>query len=64
MSIGNEQHEFRVEWVIEITAGSSEEAARKALAIQRDPNSVATHFEVYTSEGLKNDVDLQEIDHG
>jgi len=37
---------YEVKWEIDIYADSPEEAAQKALEIQRDPNSIATHFEV------------------
>ena len=37
---------FRVTWTIDIDATSHEEAARKALAIQREPESTATVFSV------------------
>jgi len=37
---------YRVTWVIDLEADSPEEAARKALEIQRDPDSTATVFEV------------------
>lgn len=40
--------EFRVAWEIDIDADSPEEAARKALEIQRDPNSIATVFAVFS----------------
>ena len=36
--------EYRVSWVIEITAHSPREAAEEALQIMRDPESQATHF--------------------
>jgi hypothetical protein len=40
--------DFRVVWQIDIwDAETHEEAARRALAIQRDPNSIATVFSVY-----------------
>ncbi len=38
--------EFRVRWEIDLDADSPEDAARQALAIQRDLNSLATIFEV------------------
>ena len=38
--------EYRVIWDIDIEADSPLEAAQRALAIQRDPNSTATHFKV------------------
>ena len=37
---------FRVTWEIDIEAGSPLQAARQALAIQRDPLSTATAFDV------------------
>lgn len=38
--------EYRVKWEIDIEAESPEEAARIALDIQRDPDSIATAFDV------------------
>lgn len=38
--------EYRVGWVIEIDADTAEEAAQKALAIHRDPNSIAPVFTI------------------
>jgi hypothetical protein len=38
--------QYRVTWDIELDADSPEDAARKALEIQRDPNSIATVFDV------------------
>jgi hypothetical protein len=37
---------YKVRWEIEVDARSHREAARKALEIQRDPESIATVFEV------------------
>ena len=42
--------EFKVTWTIEIEAETMEEAAHEALAIQRDPFSEATVFEVHNTE--------------
>lgn len=42
--------EWLVRWEIDIEAETAEEAARQALAIQRDPESIALVFEV-TREG-------------
>jgi len=50
--------EYRVIWTIDIDADSPEDAARKALAIHRDPNSWATHFEVRDRKGRVQAVDL------
>lgn len=44
--------EYRVRWEIDIEAGSNEQAARVALAIQRDPESTATVFQVSPCESL------------
>ena len=41
---------YDVTWEIEVDAESHEEAAQKALSIQRDPTSEATHFTVFHSE--------------
>lgn len=38
--------DFKVKWEIDVSARSPREAARMALAIQRDPGSTATIFEV------------------
>ena len=38
--------EYRVEWVIELSALSPREAAEEALRIQRDPDSTALVFDV------------------
>jgi len=37
---------MRVRWEIDLEARTAKEAARKALRIQRDPESIATVFEV------------------
>ena len=38
---------YKVEWEIDIEAGSPEQAAKCALAIQRDTESTATVFKVW-----------------
>jgi len=63
----SEEKRFRVEWCMDIYAASAEEAARKALAYQRDPESTATCFEIWGVDEDNNDcthsfVDLTEID--
>jgi hypothetical protein len=40
--------EYRVFWSIELAADSPREAAKEALRIQRDPDSLATFFTVRT----------------
>lgn len=42
---------YRVEWVIDITAEGPIGAARQAHAMQQDPQSMATVFEVYEEDG-------------
>ena len=37
---------YRVSWIIDIWADTPEDAARLALVTQRDPDSIATVFEV------------------
>jgi len=49
---------YRVVWEIDIDAESFEEAARQALEIQRDRDSIATCFVVQDPDGNSQDVDL------
>ena len=49
---------YRVVWEIELDAESPEDAAREALAIQRDPESEATFFDVRSPEGDIMQIDL------
>jgi hypothetical protein len=37
---------YTVKWLIEVEAETPKEAAEKALKIQRDPESIATFFDV------------------
>ncbi len=53
---------YLVEWSIDIWAASPLEAAREALKIQRDPDSIATVFNIIDEDGESVDVDLEE-DH-
>lgn len=39
--------EYRVVWEIDIEADTPKEAAKKALKIQRDPESTATVFDTF-----------------
>src|SRR5579875_2356080 len=43
--------EYRVTWTIDLTADRPEDAADQALAIHRDPQSLATVFTVTDAEG-------------
>lgn len=51
---------YRVNWDIDINADSPREAAEKALQIQRDIESTATHFSVVSSQD--NDFTVDYID--
>ena len=53
---------YRVRWEIDIAAGSAKEAARKALAIQRDRQPTATVFDVTGQKGKTVRVDLGKPD--
>ena len=56
---------FRVSWTIDIDARTPRAAARKALAIHRNPASIATVFDVTDTHGNTVRVDLgqKEQDH-
>jgi len=51
----------RVTWTIDVDARTAREAARTALRIQRDPESIATVYEVY-NKGSKRIVDLSGVE--
>lgn len=51
--------EYLVQWEINISAESPEAAAAKALEIQRDPNSIATVFDVTDEDGRTARIDLE-----
>lgn len=51
---------YQVGWVLETEAVTPLEAARTALVIQRDPDSIATVFAVTDSSGEITEVDLGE----
>ena len=48
--------EYKVIRTIELEAECFEDAARLALEIQRDPDSLATHFIVMNEEGEHREV--------
>lgn len=50
--------EYHITWKIQVEAESFEEAARIALHIQRDPNSIATLFEVKDASGIIRELDV------
>ena len=49
---------YRVTWTIDIDAHSFSAAARKALKIHRNPDSIATIFDVRDSRGVVRQIDL------
>ena len=54
---------YVVTWEIDIDAESAEDAARQALAIQRDPNSLATIFDcVHVEETEDGNIDVLACD--
>lgn len=55
-----EEKEYRVIWEIDIVASSPREAAKQALEIQRDPESLATVFDILDEDGDSHRVDLLE----
>lgn len=55
------QREYLVTWAIDIYAESPEEAAREALRIQRDPDNIATVFEIRLGDESTT-VDLAALD--
>ena len=56
--------EYQITWKIEVEAESSEEAAQIALHIQRDPNSIATLFEVKDASGMIRKLDIVPTEEG
>ena len=50
--------DFHVTWEVDLTANSPRAAAEKALAMQRDPFSTATVFDVVDPDGEIHRVDL------
>lgn len=55
--------QYLVTWEIDIEADSDEEAAAKALEIQRDPESTATFFWVkHVNSGEETAVDVLDTD--
>ncbi len=50
--------EYRVTWIIDIDAESFEDAAKKALEIHRDNESLAIYFTITNEQGETRDLDL------
>jgi desulfoferrodoxin (superoxide reductase-like protein) len=59
--VKNTRH-FIVMWEMDFEATDARDAARQALEVQRDPESIATVFVVTDRHGSQASVDLQEID--
>lgn len=55
----SEEREYMVGWIMPIMAPSAEDAARQALAIHRDPASVATVFSVVAPDGSTTRIDVE-----
>lgn len=55
-------HSYKVAWYIDVEADSAVEAANKALAIQRDRESLATVFSVSDQHQNKLVIDTKEWD--
>jgi hypothetical protein len=53
---------YHVTWEIDLDAETPLEAARDALAIQRDSGSLATVFTVFGEDGSQSRVDITEED--
>jgi len=54
------QQEYHVKWEIDIIADSPLEAAKEALNVHRDLNSIASIFTVTDSLGVETTVDAIE----
>lgn len=52
---------YKVRWEIDIEANTPEQAAVLALAIQRDPSSIATVFDVKDSRGVSIEIDTLQL---
>lgn len=54
--------DYLVLWQIHITADNPIEAAKQCLEIQRDPESIATVFQVQEISHLNNPIKYETID--
>lgn len=52
--------EYHVTWSIDLDAHSFEDAVMIALEIQRDPNSIATHFQVKNKVGVVRELSVSD----
>lgn len=53
---------YLVRWEIDVEADTPADAAQRALQIQRNPQSIATVFDVFDQEGHITRIDLEEGD--
>ena len=53
---------YQVEWTVTIDADSEHEAAQQALAMQRDPESIATVFHVRDFNVPSDDYTVIDLD--
>lgn len=51
---------YTVTWTIDLDAASAEDAAVRALRIQRNPDSIATVFQVQKASGAVYEVDVDQ----
>ena len=59
--MANKPRQFIVKWEIDIYAENAKDAAKQALAIQRDAGSDATYFRVEdVKHNMSNIIDLEE----
>lgn len=63
LGLNNNSKHFRVIWEIDVWATSKEDAAQQALAIQRDPTSIATVFDVLEEGDARNSAFI-DLNHG
>ncbi len=52
--------EYRITWEMDIDADSPIDAARQALRIQRDPDSIANVFDITDDAGITERIDLED----
>ena len=50
--------DYKVVWEIDIEAESFKDAAELAREIQRDPESLASHFTIIAEDGKSEEIDL------
>ena len=55
---------YYITWDIDVEADSPYEAAREALRIHRDPDSIATVFNVHDELGNITTIDLEDVYNG